>query len=550
MPKRNKAADGTEQPDEHKVPAAVAKKRASTIFKLAAKKKNDEAKHAEAEAAAAQATAEAQSPAPAAMTPQDSAVTPAPIAAPALVAVPITGNLPQTSEAIADQAAKDVVPSTPAVEPPASPVTAAMPTSPVATAKPAESAPAPAKKGWSIFGAKPVQKPAAAPAKKAAIQNKEKAAAGGQPGKGKFGQKKKSLMATLEALNNIGMGKLRSEFVENLAILLNSGLTVIDALKTIELELRNKPMKKIVRKVIDEVESGIALWCAMDNQNFFSPYALALIRIGEEAGSLSKNMEYLAVQQEKDRSLKSKVQMAMIYPAIVLVLTAIITLGLAWFVLPQLVGILTTLNAELPLVTKIVIWVANFFRDHGSVAVPMIVALGFLLFLVCRYTALRGPTEQFIFMIPGIGPLARSATIARFGVILGSLLKAGVPLVESIRSMADVTDTVYYKRFYYQLADQIEIGESFVGAFKKIKGTSSLLPMSVQQLVGTGEKSGKMAEMLLRIADIYEKKAEEWAQKLPVVLEPMLLIFIGGLVGTIAFAIIVPIYSLVGSVGR
>jgi type IV pilus assembly protein PilC len=201
-------------------------------------------------------------------------------------------------------------------------------------------------------------------------------------------------------------------------------------------------------------------------------------------------------------------------------------------------------------VTKIIIWVADFMKNHGAVAVPSFAVAGVLLVCLCKYTSLKGPTEQVIFHIPGIGPLAKSATIARFGVILGSLLKAGVPLVESIRSMADVTDTVYYKRYYYKLADEIEVGESFANAFKKLKDTNTLLPLSVQQLISTGEKSGKIAEMLLRVADIYEKKAEEWAERLPVILEPMLLIFLGGLVGTIAFAIIVPIYSLVGSVGR
>jgi type II secretory pathway component PulF len=118
-------------------------------------------------------------------------------------------------------------------------------------------------------------------------------------------------------------------------------------------------MKKLVSRIIDEVESGTPLWMAMDNQNFFSSYALALIRIGEESGSLSKNMEYLAIQQEKDRSLRSKVKMAMIYPSIVLTLTMCITLGLAWFVLPQLVGVLLSLNAKLPLSTRVIIFIAN-----------------------------------------------------------------------------------------------------------------------------------------------------------------------------------------------
>lgn len=353
-----------------------------------------------------------------------------------------------------------------------------------------------------------------------------------------------------DALNNIGLGREKAHFIENLAILLSAGLTVIDALKTIEMEVRVKPMKKLVLRLIDEVESGIPLWIAMDNQNFFTRYALALIRIGEETGSLSKNMEYLAIQQEKDRSLRSKVKMAMIYPSIVLILTMIITLGLAWFVLPKLVTVLTSLGTKLPLVTRIIIEVANFFRDHGSIAVPLAFALMIFTVLICKYTSLRGPMQQAIFRTPGIGTMAKSATIARFGVILGSLLRAGVPLVESIRSLADVTDIVYYQRFYYRLGIEIELGQSFAKSFESLHESRRLIPLSVQQLLITGEKSGSMADMLLRIADIYEKKAEEAAQRLPIILEPLLLLFIGGLVGTIAFAIIVPIYSIVGSVGR
>ncbi len=367
---------------------------------------------------------------------------------------------------------------------------------------------------------------------------------------GKNGLQKRGFGSALAALGNFGLGKERDNLIENLAILLNSGLSIIDAIHTIEMEVTVKPMKKLLKKIIDEVESGVALWRAMDHQNFFSPYTLALIRIGEEAGSLSKNMEYLAVQQEKNHSLKSKVKSAMIYPTIVLVLTVSITLGLAWFVLPQLVGVLIALNAELPFVTRVVIAVANFFRENGNVAVPLVFGALFCVFLICKYTALRGPAQMFVFRIPGIGTMAKSATIAQFGVVLGSLLKAGVPLVESIRSMAGVTDTVYYKRFYMKLADEVEVGESFARAFEKLKESKKLIPVSVQQLIITGEKSGKIAEMLMRIADIYEKKAEEAAQRLPVVLEPMLILFMGGIVGTIAYAIIVPIYGVISNVGR
>ncbi|MEQ1849518.1 MAG: type II secretion system F family protein [Candidatus Peribacteraceae bacterium] len=393
----------------------------------------------------------------------------------------------------------------------------------------------------------PAVTPQKAPEKKKGLglfQKKEKKVKVVKP------QSSSGFTKALASLNNIGLGKEKAHFVENLAILLNSGLSVVDALKTIHMEIRLKPMKKLVSRIIDQVESGMPLWMSMDDQNFFSMYALALIRIGEESGALSRNMEYLSVQQEKDRALRGKVKMAMIYPSIVIVLTAIITLGLAWFVLPQLVGVLLALDAKLPLVTLIIIWVSNFFRDHGAVAVPSIFGLMLGTVLLCKYTRLKGPSQQFIFRIPGIGTMARSATIARFGVILGSLLKAGVPLVESIKSMAEVTDIVSYREFYFRLGKEIEVGQSFAAAFESLKEAKHLLPASVQQLVITGEKSGKMSDMLLRIADIYEKKAEGAAERLPVVLEPMLLLFIGGLVGTIAFAIIVPIYSIVGSVGR
>ena len=154
-----------------------------------------------------------------------------------------------------------------------------------------------------------------------------------------------------------------------------------------------------------------------------------------------------------------------------------------------------------------------------------------------------------MFHVPGIGRLAKEATIARFGVILGGLLKAGVPIIEAMESLEKVTPIISYRNFYGKMLDHVTIGDSFAKSFSAIKGSDKLLPPSVQQLVMTGERSGALADIMLKIADIYDKKAADTAQKLPVILEPMLLLFIGGLVGTIAFSIIVPIYSIVGNVG-
>lgn len=358
------------------------------------------------------------------------------------------------------------------------------------------------------------------------------------------------LSAFLQSIQYIGAGKERLAIIQNLATMMNAGLPLVDSLKTLRLEMRSKPVKKLMQRVVDSVENGSPFWRALDAQHFFSPHAIALIRIGEESGDLAENMEYLAAQQEKDQALRSKVKMAMIYPSIVIVLMFIVVMGLGLFVLPNLVQVLFSLNVELPLVTRVVIEFTEIFTTYGTVIVPGSVGGVIVLIILAKFTPLRVVSQWIIFRIPGIGRLAREATIARFGVILGGLLKAGVPLVEALHSLAEVTPIVSYRKFYVHLLEHITIGDSFAKSFAALHKSGKLLPPSVQQLVMTGERSGSLSEILLKIASIYEKKANETAQKLPVILEPIILLFIGALVGTIAFAIIIPIYSIVGNVGH
>ncbi len=367
-----------------------------------------------------------------------------------------------------------------------------------------------------------------------------------KPAPGEKGQ----LAAFFTSINYIGMGKHRTMFIQSLATMLNAGLPLVDAISTLSLETRSKPMRKVLTNIMTAVENGSPLWRAMENEYFFTQYEVAMVRIGEEAGNLARNMEYLAIQQEKDLELRQKVKMAMIYPAIVLTLLFIIVMGLGLFVLPNLVQVLYSLKVELPLATRVVIQFTKLFNEHGTVFVPLLVGGFILTAILARYTSFRIVTQWLTFRIPGIGRLAREATIARFGVILGGLLQAGVPLVDSMRSLEQVTQIVAYRKFYGQLLERVNLGDSFSKSFLLIKDTNKILPVSVQQLIVTGERSGSLSTVLLKVADIYDKKASDTAKKLPVILEPMLLLFVGALVGGIAFAIITPIYSVVGNVGR
>jgi type IV pilus assembly protein PilC len=345
------------------------------------------------------------------------------------------------------------------------------------------------------------------------------------------------------------MGKNRMAFIQNLSTMIGAGLTLVDALKTLEKEIRSRSMKKVIANISEAVENGSPLWRAMESQYLFDPYEISLVRIGEEAGNLTQNMKYLVEQQEKTHRLKQKVKMAMIYPIIVLILMFVVVMGMGLFVLPNLVGVLLALNADLPFATRVLIEISRLFTEYGEIVTPLSIGLVVLLFLLGKYTAFRAVTQWFALRIPGIGRLAREATIARFGVMLGGLLQAGVPLVEALESLVDATGMVSYKNLYARILERIRLGDSFSTSFEKIGKRSRILPISVQQLVTTGEKSGKLSDILLKIANIYDQKASETAEKLPTILEPALLLIIGGLVGGIAFAIITPIYSVVGNIG-
>lgn len=371
-----------------------------------------------------------------------------------------------------------------------------------------------------------------------------------KPTPSKFTEQRKELRKFFASLNHLGMGKQRMMFIQSMALMLTAGLSLVDSLQTQLLEAKSKVVRTLIQGIITAVENGSSLWKAMDDQSLFSPYEIALVRIGEEGGNLARNMEYLAEQQEKDRALKAKVKMAMTYPAIIIVLVFVLIMGLGLFVLPNLVGVLYSLHVDLPLATRVVIWFSQLFEKHGTVFAPLLLLALIFVLLLSKYTRFRAVSQWLVFHTPGIGSLARESTIAQFGVILGGLLRAGVPLVEALSSLAEVTHTVAYKNFYRKMLEHVSAGDSFSKSFKALPETNRLFPVSVQQLIVTGERSGSLADVLMKISDMYDKKASETAEKLPVILEPLLLIIIAGIVAGIAFAIIVPIYKVVGNIGR
>lgn len=362
-------------------------------------------------------------------------------------------------------------------------------------------------------------------------------------------KKVSKMQAFSDKLNYFGLGKKKDEFIENLGVMMDAGLPLLDAMRSLELEAKEKPYKKLLSRIVVAVETGSPLWRAMEATHFFEGQHVSMVKVGEEAGNLVENLRYLAAQSEKQRALRAKVKTAMIYPIIVFVMLTLIIFGLGMFVLPNLIQIIVSLGVPMPFITRMIVLFTNIFQEHGLVLLPSIIVGSIIVLMLHKYTSFKIFSQWSIMKIPGIGVLIRESILSQFGVTMGGLLQAGVPITDALESIASTTPIVKFQKFYILLLRQIKLGDSFSTAFKKIKMTDRCFPGSMQQLIQTGEKSGSLTKIMFKIAEIHEKKATDVAEKLPVILEPMLLLFIGSLVGTIALGVLAPIYSIVGNVG-
>ncbi len=347
--------------------------------------------------------------------------------------------------------------------------------------------------------------------------------------------------------DTFGLTKERDQFIENLSMLVLSGMPIMGALSAITRDTKNAQMKKILENIGQELDGGSPLWKSFDRTGLFKGYTISLMRIGEESGKFAENLKVVAEQQEKERNLKSKVKSALMYPAFVMVLVVVIGLGISWSILPKLAKIFADLKLDLPLVTKVLIGFGLFLQKHGIWVVPLallIVAIIVYFLFIHEKTKFIG--ESFLYAIPGIKTLMMEVEVARFGYLLGTLLEAGLPITRAIDSLIGASDSVRYKRFYVYLHDSIDMGNSFQKSFIGYSKMDKLIPQPMQQLVFSGEQSGNLNKTLLKIGQVLEEKSDTTTKNLTIIMEPILLVIVWAGVVAVAFAVILPIYSLVG----
>ena len=328
---------------------------------------------------------------------------------------------------------------------------------------------------------------------------------------------------------------------QNLSVMLDAGLTVPEALDTLEEQSTGK-LKRVLARVNSDVQSGTLLGDALEKERkTFSPVFIASVHIGENSGTLSENLVHVSEQMERDLEVRRNVQGAMLYPGIILSATLILGLALATFVLPQMTSVFDSLNVELPITTRITLWIADLFQNHGALITPSVI-LGFgALVLLLKQRFMHPFTHRVILHLPAIKTFVHDINRARFARSIGTMLKNGVPIQEALQIGGDVLPNYVYRHSINDMVRKIESGETFseiVAIYPK------LYPKMVQRMIAVGERSGSLGDTLSYLARFYEGKVAIKAKSLSTVVEPLLLVMIGLGVGFLALSIFTPIYSV------
>ncbi len=359
-------------------------------------------------------------------------------------------------------------------------------------------------------------------------------------------QKKSSIVNFLRSVSTISLDE-KIGFVENLSIMLKSGISVTRAMQILVKQTKNVRLNAIIVDIAAQVEGGKSLGEALArHENVFSNIFISMVKVGEMSGNLDKSLEYLTVQLHREADLKSKVRGAMIYPAVIVAAMIIIGILMSIFVLPKLTSIFKEFGTvELPFMTRVVIAVADFMSAHAVITVLGLI--GSIVGLIMFYRTYTGKRVFDIvstrFLV--IGPIVKKINLARFARILSSLLKSGIPIVEGLEVAGNSLGNIPYRELITKSANEVRLGKNLTDTLSK---DESLFPVLVVQMLQVGEESGTVEDMLSQLAVHYEEEIDTIMKNLSSVIEPLLLLFIGGIVGVLAVALISPIYSISQSI--
>ncbi len=331
-------------------------------------------------------------------------------------------------------------------------------------------------------------------------------------------------------------------FAKHLSMMIKSGMAEVESINLIRSQVKSRGFGSILDDVIVKIQNGQLLSEALEQyKNIFGDLFVSIIRVGEISGTLPESLNYLAGELQKSQQLRSKVRSALIYPAVILVATLAVVAALVFFILPKIMPVFLAMKIDLPITTKILIGVSNMLQnDFLYIVIGLFVFIIGLSFLM-RLPGIKKFYDKTLLYLPVVGSITVSYNMANISRTFALLLKNGVKIVEAISITSTIVANTAYKQVLKEASEEVRKGEMF---YRSLERYSKYFPGTLTRMIEVGEKTGNLDSNLFYLSEYYENELDETTKNLSSILEPVLLVVMGVIVGFVVLAIITPIYSL------
>ncbi|MDI6603220.1 MAG: type II secretion system F family protein [Patescibacteria group bacterium] len=334
-------------------------------------------------------------------------------------------------------------------------------------------------------------------------------------------------------------------FTRNLRVMISAGLPLPRVLEILANQTKSQKFKKALLNILDEIVKGKNFSDSLQKYpDIFSELFQSMVKVGEESGTLEDVLKTLAQQMEREYELKSKIKGAMIYPAIVICAMLGVGILMLVMVVPKLAETFEELEIELPMTTKVVIGLGSFLAQKWYLAIIILVVLIFLFWQAMRTKAGKKIIDTLVLKIPIISSIVRKTNSAYTVRTLSSLITAGVPIVRSLEITSGTLSNIYYQSAILEAAQKVRKGEKIAQALKPYE---NIYPSIVIQMMAVGEETGETSNVLAQLAEFFEEEVSNATKNLAVVIEPVIMIILGAVIGFFAVSMIQPMYAMLGA---
>ncbi len=330
-------------------------------------------------------------------------------------------------------------------------------------------------------------------------------------------------------------------FTRQLATMFSAGLTLERAISNLEKEEKNQRLKRVLKKISDDIKKGFSLSEAMEQHpGVFNNLYVSLVQSGEISGTLHRVLDDLSDYLEKIEDTRRKVSSAMAYPLFILVFLSIVVFGLFYYIIPMFAEVYGRFGADLPGPTLVAVGISNFITGNFLLFLLVLILSAFILFLVYLTDQGRYFFHALLFKVPVIGQILKNSIVSKFSRTFSILMAAGLPIMDTMELTENVVQNAIFESAIRKARMMVKEGYSVVGAYRK----TGVFPSTLLQLIGTGEETGDMDKLLGKAAEFYEKLVDSVIERLTSLIEPILIVVMATIVGSIIIVVYLPIFML------